>query len=112
VAIDLFRIRCAVAALVVCVDHGGLLTVAGVRRTDLAVRTLSHVEIPSGSALRAAIDRLLSPADDSGGVRTLGAIEEMAALTHVDTDSAPLVEPPRPTIRPLSLCGPGPYEPA
>ena len=90
-AIDLHRLRCAVAALVEAVGHEGLLDVLGYRQTDIAVGTLSAAvaRLSPTSAIRRAIERLLSPDDDPGGSRTRGAIGELASLTHVDTASAP-----------------------
>lgn len=87
--IDLYRIRCAVAALVVCVGHEGLLDVVGLRRVEIAVRVLTAAPLPPTSAIRRAIDRLISPEEDPNGSRTRGAIAELARLTHVDTASAP-----------------------
>lgn len=87
--IDLYQVRCAVAALVDCVGHHGLLSAATLRRTDLAVKILSSLRAPETSALRRAVDRLLSPADDPTGSRTVDAIVELAALTHVDVAAAP-----------------------
>ena len=90
-AIDLYRLRCAVAAIVVGVGHEGLLDVLGYRRIDLAVQTLIAAvsRLSSTSAIRRAIERLISPDDDPGGSRTRGAIAELARLTHVDIGSAP-----------------------
>lgn len=87
--IDLYRLRCAVAALVVCVGHEGLLDAAGYRRTEIAVRVLSAAPLSPTSAIRRAIERLISPDDDPNGSRTRGAIAELAGLTHVNTGSAP-----------------------
>ena len=87
--IDLYQVRCAVAALVDCVGHHGRLSAAGLRRTDLAVKILSRLQVPETSKLRRAVDRLLSPAEDPTGSRTVDAIVELAALTHVDADAAP-----------------------
>jgi hypothetical protein len=86
--VDLYRLRCAVAALVVCVGHEGLLDAAGYRRTEIAVRVLSAAPLSPTSAIRRAIDRLVSPDEDPNGSRTRGAIAELAGLTHVDTASA------------------------
>jgi len=86
--IDLHRLRCAVAALVDCVSHGGLVDTIGLRRTDIAVRFLAETSALLQGSLRRAVDRLLSPAEDAGGARTLNAIAELAALTHVDKDAA------------------------
>lgn len=89
-AVDLYRLRCAVAALVVAVAHEGLLDVLGCRRADIAVRTLSAVAVrlSSTSAIRRAVERLICPDDDPDGSRTRGAIAELAELTHVDVGSA------------------------
>ena len=87
--IDLYRLRCAVAALVVSVGHEGLMDSAGYQRTEIAVRVLSVAPLSATSAIRRAIDRLISPDDDPNGSRTRGAIAELAGLTHVDTGSAP-----------------------
>ena len=89
IPVDLYQVRCAVAALVDCVGHHGLLSDAGLRRTDLAVEILSRLQVPETSKLRRAVDRLLSPAEDPTGSRTVDAIVELAALTHVDADAAP-----------------------
>ena len=90
-AIDLHRLRCAVAALVAAVGHEGLLDVLGYRQADIAVGTLSAAvaRLSPTSAIRRAIERLLSPDDDPGGSRTRGAIAELGSLTHVDLASAP-----------------------
>lgn len=88
VRIDLYQLRCAVAALVDCVNHGGLLNTAGLRRTDIAVKVLRSLPASQTGALRRAVDRLFSPADDAGSQRTIDAIAELAALTHVDTAAA------------------------
>ena len=90
-AIDLHRLRCAVAALVQAVGHEGLLDVLGYRQADVAVQTLSAAvaRLSPTSAIRRAIERVLSPDDDPGGSRTRGAIAELASLTHVDLASAP-----------------------
>ena len=87
--IDLYQVRCAVAALVDCVGHHGLLSTASLRRTDLAVKILSSLRAPETSALRRAVDRLLSPTEDPTGSRTVDAIVELATLTHVDAAAAP-----------------------
>jgi len=87
--IDLYRLRCAVAALLVSVGHEGLMDSAGYRRTEIAVRVLSLAPLSATSAIGRAIDRLISPDDDPNGSRTRGAIAELAGLTHVDTGSAP-----------------------
>ncbi len=89
VRIDLYQLRCAVAALVDCVNHGGLLNTAGLRRTEIAVKVLRSLPASQTGALRRAVDRLLSPADDAGSQRTIDAIAELAALTHVDVAAAP-----------------------
>ena len=90
-AIDLHRLRCAVAALVQAVGHEGLLDVLGYRQADIGVATLTAAvdRLSPTSAIRRAIERLLSPDDDPGGSRTRGAIAELASLTHVDLASAP-----------------------
>ncbi len=86
--VDLYRLRCAVAALVVCVGHEGLLDSSGYRRTEIAVRVLSAASLSPTSAIRRSIERLISPDDDPNGSRTRAAIAELAGLTHVDTRSA------------------------
>ena len=90
-SIDLHKLRCAVAALVQAVGHEGLLDVLGYRQVDIGVATLTAAvaRLSPTSAIRRAIERLLSPDDDPGGSRTRGAIAELASLTHVDLASAP-----------------------
>ena len=65
--IDLYRLRRAVAALLDSVGHQGLMDSAGYRRIDIAVQILSGAPLPATSAIRRAINRLLSPDDDPNG---------------------------------------------
>lgn len=89
--VDLDQLRCAVATLVCAVGCRGQLDLRGVRRVDNAVAVLSAVRgsHKSSRGIGEAIDRLLSNTRDSGGSRTLAAIDELAQLTHVDEDAAP-----------------------
>jgi hypothetical protein len=89
--VDLHELRCAVATLVCAVGCGGQLDPRGMRRVDTAVAVLSTVRAThtSGRGVGEAIDRLLSTERDPGGVRTLAAIDELAALMNVGDDTAP-----------------------
>lgn len=88
--IDLLQVRCSVAALVQSVEARGMFTSALILTVDAALVNLELL-VASGSAgkLSAPIRRLLDPADDPGGHRTVGAIDALAALTRVDPFCAP-----------------------
>jgi hypothetical protein len=56
---------------------------------------LSHLEIPKQSltgVLRSTLSKLLSADCDPGGRRTVGAIDQLADLTHVQEELAPALD--------------------
>ena len=105
--VDVHQLRCAVATLVCAAQAESRLDRRAVRRIDAAVAVLSTARAPhrSGRSLGEAIDRLLTPATDPDGARTMAAIDEMAHLTHVEPADAPALaaELLSPTLRQLRM---------
>jgi hypothetical protein len=90
--VDLYRLRVAVAVLFWTRLHiGELLDHVPnqlVRRLDAAVAHLGEVQHEAGGEIGSGCRALLSPAPDVDGARTIAAIDRLAAITHVDEDSA------------------------
>ena len=87
--VDLYRLRCAVAVVVDCAQRGGHIDRGELRRFDYALWVLANLRAGPGAPLRRAVDRLLSSTADPDGARTLAAVAELAALTHVEARAAP-----------------------
>ena len=87
--VDLYGLRCAVAVLVHARYNIEDLTTAHVVRLDSALKHLKRTRGEMGGALKASTLAVLSAEADPGGRRTVGAIDELADLTHVNGDSAP-----------------------
>lgn len=86
--VDLFRLRTAVAALYWARRQPDDLDEAGVARVDAAVAYLHAIQGTLGGELGASCRTLLSARADPTGSRRVTAIDRLAALTHVDGDSA------------------------
>jgi hypothetical protein len=85
VPVDLLQTRCAIATLVQLVECGGALSRCLAKRADAAIGNLCALtENRSAGKLDGPIRRLLDPAEDPGGQRTLAAIDTLAALMRVD----------------------------
>lgn len=87
--VDLYGLRCAVAVLVHARHNVHDLTTAHVVRLDSALRHLKRTRGEMGGTLRTSTLAVLSAEADPGGCRTLGAIDQLADLAHVNEDSAP-----------------------
>ena len=87
--VDLYAIRCAVAALVHARHHIDQLAPTHIARLDTAVRHLADIAGDLNGDLATAVGWLLAPDADIDGQRTVHAIDRLAALTHVDPAAAP-----------------------
>jgi hypothetical protein len=100
--IDLYATRCAVAVLVHARHHLERLDRSWIRRVDAAVGQLAATHRQLHGDIAVAAGQLLDPAIDPGGRRTVGAIDRLAALLHVNQTSAPaLAAALRPTGPPV-----------
>ena len=87
--VDLYELRCAVAALVHARHNIDDLTTAHVLRLDAALRHLKQTRNAMGGALRTCTLAVLSAEADPGGRRTRDAIDQLGELTHVNQAAAP-----------------------
>lgn len=87
--VDLYGLRCAVAVLVHARHNVHNLTTAHIVRMDSAVGHLKRTRREMRGALRSNTLAVLSAEPDPSGRRTVGAIDQLAALAYVNEDSAP-----------------------
>jgi hypothetical protein len=87
--VDLYTLRCAVAALVHARGHIDHLDQRQLARVDRAVGHLADVAHDLHGELATATRALLSPDPDPAGARTVRAIAGLARLTHVYDAAAP-----------------------